>query len=314
MKKTILSLFFLATLGITSCSSDSDGGAATDATNVNLPATYEPTSGNIATYARTGVNVPTTLLDLTGQNSSLKFELVNMESVVEVSTDGRKIQTKTNLPQSAVGEKIIQYRVVQTGTSFVSGNLNITFTVFLGDSENLVFDVKIDQVVYDYNDTHGPSGSGNPDGSFFTPTDNMTYDYNSNNPQNSNVIKDVPWQYLVNAGNVHFKLWIVDVNGNVTQPFTNNSINDVPSWKVCTIDFLNDTDNIRFFIPNRTVQSKYVYGNILNKVILLKVYKTIEISSGNIIYTFMESVDTDCGTNTTSTSGPLLTFNCNDQL
>ena len=81
MKKTILSLFFLATLGITSCSSDSDG-TATDATNVNLPISYEPTIGNITTYARTGVNENTTLLDLTGQNSSLKFELLTTENVV----------------------------------------------------------------------------------------------------------------------------------------------------------------------------------------------------------------------------------------
>ena len=199
MKKTILSLFILATLGITSCSSDSDG-TTTDATNLNLPTTYEPTSGNINTYARTGVNENTTLLDLTGQNSNLKFELLTTENVVELSTDGRKIQTKTNLPQSAVGEKNIEYRVVQTGTSFSSDNLNITFTVFLGDSENLVFDVKIDQVVYDYND-------GNNDNSFFTPFTGMQFDYDINT---SNVIKNVPWQYLVNPGNVHFKLWIID--------------------------------------------------------------------------------------------------------
>ena len=304
MKKTILSLFILATLGITSCSSDSDG-TATDATNVNLPTTYEPTSGNINTYARTGVNENTTLLDLTGQNSNLKFELLTTENVVELSTDGRKIQTKTNLPQSAVGEKNIEYRVVQTGTSFSSDNLNITFTVFLGDSENLVFDVKIDQVVYDYND-------GNNDGSFFTPFTGMQFDYDSNT---SNVIKNVPWQYLVNPGNVHFKLWIIDEYGNVTQPFTNNVINDVPSWKVCTIDFLNDTDTIGFVIPrNIPVKSKYVNSTTNNSVILLKVFKTIDISTGIPVYTFMESDDTDCGTNSIGTSGPLVTFNCNDQL
>ena len=304
MKKTILSLFILATLGITSCSSDSDG-TTTDATNVNLPTTYEPTSGNINTYARTGVNENTTLLDLTGQNSSLKFELLTTENVVELSADGRKIQTKTNLPQSAVGEKNIEYRVVQTGTSFSSDNLNITFTVFLGDSENLVFDVKIDQVVYDYND-------GNNDNSFFTPFTGMQFDYDINT---SNVIKNVPWQYLVNPGNVHFKLWIIDEYGNVTQPFTNNVINDVPSWKVCTIDFLNDTDTIGFVIPrNIPVKSKYVNSTTNNSVILLKVFKTIDISTGIPVYTFMESVDTDCGTNTTFNGQNLITFNCNDQL
>ena len=303
MKKTILSLFILTTLGITSCSSDSDG-TATDATNVNLPTSYEPTSGNINTYARTGVNENTTLLDLTGQNSSLKFELLTTENVVELSADGRKIQTKTNLPQSAVGEKNIQYRVVQTGTSFSTAN-NLSFTIFLGNSDNLVFDVKIDQVVYDYND-------GNNDGSFFTPFNGMQFDYDSNT---SNVIKNVPWQYLVNPGNVHFKLWIVDVDGNVTQPFTNNVINDVPSWKVCTIDFLNDTDNIGFFIPrNIPVKSKYVNSTTNNSVILLKVFKTIDIDTGIPVYTFMESIDTDCGTNTTFNGQNLITFNCNDQL
>ena len=303
MKKTILSLFILTTLGITSCSSDSDG-TATDATNVNLPTSYEPTSGNINTYARTGVNENTTLLDLTGQNSSLKFELLTTENVVELSADGRKIQTKTNLPQSAVGEKNIQYRVVQTGTSFSTAN-NLSFTIFLGNSDNLVFDVKIDQVVYDYND-------GNNDGSFFTPFNGMQFDYDSNT---SNVIKNVPWQYLVNPGNVHFKLWIIDENGNVTQPFTNNVINDVPSWKVCTIDFLNDTDNIGFFIPrNIPVKSKYVNSTTNNSVILLKVFKTIDIDTGIPVYTFMESIDTDCGTNTTFNGQNLITFNCNDQL
>ncbi len=303
MKKTILSLFILATLGITSCSSDSDG-TATDATNVNLPTSYEPTSGNINTYARTGVNENTTLLDLTGQNSSLKFELLTTENVVELSADGRKIQTKTNLPQSAVGEKNIQYRVVQTGTSFSTAN-NLSFTIFLGNSDNLVFDVKIDQVVYDYND-------GNNDGSFFTPFNGMQFDYDSNT---SNVIKNVPWQYLVNPGNVHFKLWIVDVDGNVTQPFTNNVINDVPSWKVCTISFLNSTDTIGFVIPrNIPVKSKYVNSTTNNSVILLKVFKTIDIDTGIPVYTFMESIDTDCGTNTTFNGQNLITFNCNDQL
>jgi hypothetical protein len=303
MKKTILSLFILATLGITSCSSDSDG-TATDATNVNLPTSYEPTSGNINTYARTGVNENTTLLDLTGQNSSLKFELLTTENVVELSADGRKIQTKTNLPQSAVGEKNIQYRVVQTGTSFSTAN-NLSFTIFLGNSDNLVFDVKIDQVVYDYND-------GNNDGSFFTPFNGMQFDYDSNT---SNVIKNVPWQYLVNPGNVHFKLWIIDENGNVTTPFTNNVINDVPGWKVCTISFLNSTDTIGFVIPrNIPVKSKYVNSTTNNSVILLKVFKTIDIDTGIPVYTFMESIDTDCGTNTTFNGQNLITFNCNDQL
>lgn len=303
MKETILSLFILATLGITSCSSDSDG-TATDATNVNLPTSYEPTSGNINTYARTGVNENTTLLDLTGQNSSLKFELLTTENVVELSADGRKIQTKTNLPQSAVGEKNIQYRVVQTGTSFSTAN-NLSFTIFLGNSDNLVFDVKIDQVVYDYND-------GNNDGSFFTPFNGMQFDYDSNT---SNVIKNVPWQYLVNPGNVHFKLWIIDENGNVTTPFTNNVINDVPGWKVCTISFLNSTDTIGFVIPrNIPVKSKYVNSTTNNSVILLKVFKTIDIDTGIPVYTFMESIDTDCGTNTTFNGQNLITFNCNDQL
>lgn len=301
MKKTILSLFILATLVITSCSSDSDG-TTTDATNLNLPTTYEPTSGNINTYARTGVNENTTLLDLTGQNSSLKFELLNTGDVVELSADGRKIQTITNLSQSAVGEKNIQYRVVQTGTNFVRDNLNLTFTIFLGNSDNLVFDVKIDQVVYDYND-------GNNDGSFFTPFNGMEFDYDSNT---SNVIKNVPWQYLVNPGNVHFKLWIIDENGNVTRPFTNNVINDVPGWKVCTISFLNNTDTIGFVIPrNIPVKSKYVNSTTNNRVILLKVFKTIDINTGIPVYTFMESIDTDCGTNS---SDSLVTFNCNDQL
>ena len=298
--------FLTLSVVLTSCSpSDDSEVTQTDlTTNVNLPTSYEPTSGNINTYARTGVNENTTLLDLTGQNSSLKFELLTTENVVELSADGRKIQTKTNLPQSAVGEKNIQYRVVQTGTSFSTAN-NLSFTIFLGNSDNLVFDVKIDQVVYDYND-------GNNDGSFFTPFNGMQFDYDSNT---SNVIKNVPWQYLVNPGNVHFKLWIIDENGNVTQPFTNNVINDVPSWKVCTIDFLNDTDNIGFFIPrNIPVKSKYVNSTTNNSVILLKVFKTIDIDTGIPVYTFMESIDTDCGTNTTFNGQNLITFNCNDQL
>lgn len=99
--------FLTLSVVLTSCSSDDSEVTQTDlTTSVSLPTTYLPTSGDITTYARTGVNENTTLLDLSGQNSNLKFELLTTENVVELSADGRKIQTKTNLPQSTVGEKI----------------------------------------------------------------------------------------------------------------------------------------------------------------------------------------------------------------
>ena len=200
MKKTILSLFILATLGITSCSSDSDG-TTTDATNVNLPTTYEPTSGNINTYARTGVNENTTLLDLTGQNSSLKFELLTTENVVELSADGRKIQTKTNLPQNTVGNKTIQYRVVQTGTSFSTAN-TLSFVIHYGQNEKV--SVNIDQLNY------SDGGILELNGIY----DNM-------------VIQDVPWQYvtLMSSNTNLFQLEIyLESTGNVdTDSFTQYS-------------------------------------------------------------------------------------------
>ena len=223
MQKTILSLFFLATLGITSCSSDSDGGAATDATNVNLPVTYEPTSGNIATYARTGVNVPTTLLDLTGQNSSLKFELVNMESVVEVSTDGRKIQTKTNLPQNAVGEKTIQYKVVQTGTSF-SRISELSFVVYYGENA-IISTVTARKLIFN--------------GVEFVEDDDSPVEY---------ILKNIPYQYVVNE-NYMFQLCLGSNEGSF------NSTDYGTAWVVVKLSQVEFT--LPQLITNRNVRYKY---------------------------------------------------------
>ena len=219
MKKTILSLFILATLGITSCSSDSDG-TTTDATNLNLPTTYEPTSGNINTYARTGVNENTTLLDLTGQNSNLKFELLTTENVVELSADGRKIQTKTNLPQSAVGEKNIQYRIVQNGTSF-STTYNFSFTTYYG--ENTTFDGVIATRYQFYtpflNGINDIDELENWDGFYHLIINTVT-------------INDVPWQYLVGASARWYHL---SMDNPTTTPYAFWSTSSPGEWGVCQL-------------------------------------------------------------------------------
>lgn len=221
MKKTILSLFALATLGITSCSSDSDG-TTTDATNVNLPTTYEPTSGNINTYARTGVNENTTLLDLTGQNSNLKFELLTTENVVELSTDGRKIQTKTNLPQNTVGNKTIQYRVVQTGTSFSTAN-TLSFVVHYGESQQIF--PTVTATIMEFNGT-----------SYVNGTQQIT-------------LTNIPYQYLVDNTDL-FQLYFKDSSEH--QNF--NETSGYSAWTIVKLS-TSETFSQNFVVP-REVRHK----------------------------------------------------------
>ena len=281
MKKTILSLFILATLGITSCSSDSDG-TTTDATNLNLPTTYEPTSGNINTYARTGVNENTTLLDLTGQNSNLKFELLTTENVVELSTDGRKIQTKTNLPQSAVGEKNIEYRVVQTGTSFSTTN-TLSFVVHYGENE------KVDVVV-----------------NFLQNNPNTVIPYEDVTSSNDGwIIKNVPWQYVVNETNYKFQLVIVDGdNGDSleTSPFSIGTIGT--GLRVCEL-----SDNVTNALPNPKNISYKDYNNEPSKRLYkLKVRRTVVGTEYQ--YEFVDGIDNDCDTSLDGTTNGSFTFGC----
>ena len=281
MKKTILSLFILATLGITSCSSDSDG-TTTDATNVNLPTTYEPTSGNINTYARTGVNENTTLLDLTGQNSSLKFELLTTENVVELSADGRKIQTKTNLPQSAVGNKTIQYRVVQTGTSFSTTN-TLSFVVHYGENE------KVDVVV-----------------NFLQNNPNTVIPYEDVTSFDDGwIIKNVPWQYVVNETNYKFQLVIVDGdNGDSleTSPFSIGTIGT--GLKVCEL-----SDNITNALPNPKNISYKDYNNEPSKRLYkLKVRRTVVGTEYQ--YEFIDGIDNDCDEVLNGTTEGFFKFGC----
>ncbi len=281
MKKTILSLFILATLGITSCSSDSDG-TATDATNVNLPTTYEPTIGNINTYARTGVNENTTLLDLTGQNSNLKFELLTTENVVELSTDGRKIQTKTNLPQNTVGNKTIQYRVVQTGTSFSTAN-TLSFVVHYGENE------KIDVVV-----------------NFLQNNPNTTIPYEDVASSDDGwIIKNVPWQYGVNETNYKFQLVIVDGdNGDSlqTSPFSIGTIGT--GLRVCEL-----SDNITNALPNPKNISYKDYNNEPSKRLYkLKVRRTVVGTEYQ--YEFIDGIDNDCDEDLNGTTEDFFKFGC----
>lgn len=282
MKKTILSLFILATLGITSCSSDSDG-TTTDATNLNLPTTYEPTSGNINTYARTGVNENTTLLDLTGQNSSLKFELLTTENVVELSADGRKIQTKTNLPQSAVGEKNIEYRVVQTGTSFSTAN-TLSFVVNYGENS------KIDVIV-----------------NFLSNDPNTQIPYSDVASNDDGwVIKNVPWQYVVSDTNYKFQLVIVDGdNGDSlqTSPFSIGTIGGT-GLRVCEL-----SDNITNVLPNPKNISYKDYNNEPSKRLYkLKVRRTVVGTEYQ--YEFVDGIDNDCDASLDGTTNGTFTFGC----
>ena len=247
MKKTILSLFILATLGITSCSSDSDS-TVTDATNVNLPTSYEPTNGNINTYARTGVNENTTLLDLTGQNSNLKFELLTTENVVELSADGRKIQTKTNLPQSTVGNKTIQYRVVQTGTSFSTAN-TLSFVVHYGESQQIF--PTVTATIMEFNGT-----------SYINGTQTVT-------------LTNIPYQYLV-SNDYMFHLYF---STNDNELFNDDS-GFGTDWRIVKLS-TSETFNQNFVVP-REVRHKI---KTINNQTSLKFLELRTTNMGNFIET-----------------------------
>ena len=281
MKKTIPSLFILATWGITRCSSDSDG-TATDATNVNLPTTYEPTIGNINTYARTGVNENTTLLDLTGQNSNLKFELLTTENVVELSTDGRKIQTKTNLPQNTVGNKTIQYRVVQTVLFFFFFS-TLSFVVNYG--ENSKVDVIINFLSNDPNTTTPYSDVSSVDDGW--------------------LIINVPWQYVDNDTNYKFQLVIVNGENSDSLLTSDFSIGDIGTGlRVCEL-----SDNITNTLPNPKNISYKDYNNEPSKRLYkLKVRRTVVGTEYQ--YEFVDGIDNDCDASLDGTTNGSFTFGC----
>ena len=129
MKKTILSLFILATLGITSCSSDSNSDSSTnpnDLVVVAFKATGEGT--NIENFARDKEG--TKVLSLDGQSNNASFTEVTItkngiNSNSSFTISGRNVTTKSD---TSVGEYSISYRITNGTTT--SNLTTQSFTVY----------------------------------------------------------------------------------------------------------------------------------------------------------------------------------------
>ena len=157
MKKTILSLFILATLGITSCSSDSDSDSSTspnDLLVVALKATGEGT--NIENFARDKEG--TKVLSLDGQSNSVSLTEVTItkngtNSNSSFTINGRNVTTKNNTP---VGEYTISYKITNGSTTTELSTQ--TFTVYY--AEDKTFD-GVQATVYQFR-SDGLDGTVNP--------------------------------------------------------------------------------------------------------------------------------------------------------
>ena len=139
MKKTILSLFILATSGITSCSSDSNSEASTNPNDLVVVAFKATGDGtNIENFARDKEG--TKVLSLDGQSNSVSFTEVTItkdgiNSNPSFTINGRNVTTKNNTP---VGEYSISYRITNGTTT--SDLTTQDFTVYYSENRTFVVD------------------------------------------------------------------------------------------------------------------------------------------------------------------------------
>ena len=184
MKKTILSLFILSTLGITSCSSDSDGETTDLTINIPTQIDYIPTENN-DNYVKVGNGNDIVIGTLFDSSLSNEFSVTlsgENNNLVEVVNG--QIKTKVNLNYT-VGSKSVNYTVTQNGTSHTrTGTIN--FFVYIGTYDDLKVDVTF--MLIDFN--------GDNSWTFAS--------YNNN----TRTLNNVPYQYIKDSSMLF--QWVTD--------------------------------------------------------------------------------------------------------
>ena len=239
MKKTILSLFILATLGITSCSSDSNSEASTNPNDllvVAFKATGEGT--NIENFARDKEG--TKVLSLDGQSNSVSFTEVTItkngtNSNSSFTINGRNVTTKNNTP---VGEYSISYRITNGSTTTELATQE--FTVYY--SENRTFEAVVTMYQFNTSSLDGVLESG--------PTEQEFDGLLSTNLTQQN-LTNVPYQFLVGS-----RLYQLSKNSATTNGYLFDDKTSKNVWRVCKLTPVNTLSD--YLLPSETIENIWV--------------------------------------------------------
>ena len=291
MKKTILSLFILATLGITSCSSDSNSEASTNPNDllvVAFKATGEGT--NIESFARDKEG--TKVLSLDGQSNSVSLTEVtitkngtNLNSSFTIN--GRNVTTKNNTP---VGEYTISYKI--TNGSTTTELTTQTFTVYY--AEDKTFD-GVQATVYQFR-SDGLDGTVNPSNH---PLPELV-DGVSSVINFTLTLNDIPYQFLI--GSRLYQLSLENPMDEAGYAFWETM--NPGAWYICKLSLSTNISD--FLLPSE----------IINKSVRTKTYN--KFSSNTVIersITFYElRINNDADYQDVPENTPLPNNGTNDQV
>ena len=256
MKKTILSLFILATLGITSCSSDSDSEASTNPNDLLVVAFKATGDGtNIENFARDKEG--TKVLSLDGQSNSVSLTEVtitkngtNLNSSFTIN--GRNVTTKNNTP---VGEYTISYKI--TNGSTTTELTTQTFTVYY--AEDKTFD-GVQATVYQFR-SDGLDGTVNPSNH---PLPELV-DGVSSVINFTLTLNDIPYQFLI--GSRLYQLSLENPMDEAGYAFWETM--NPGAWYICKLSLSTNISD--FLLPSE----------IINKSVRTKTYN--KFSSNTVI-------------------------------
>ena len=239
MKKTILSLFILATLGITSCSSDSNSEASTNPNDLVVVAFKATGDGtNIENFARDKEG--TKVLSLDGQSNSVSFTEVTItkngtNSNSSFTISGRNVTTKDNTP---VGEYSVSYRITNGTTT--SNLTTQEFTVYY--SENRTFEAVVTMYQFNTSSLDGVLESG--------PTEQEFDGLLSTNLTQQN-LTNVPYQFLVGS-----RLYQLSKNSATTNGYLFDDKTSKNVWRVCKLTPTNALSD--YLLPSETIENIWV--------------------------------------------------------
>ena len=244
MKKTILSLFILATLGITSCSSDSNSEASTNPNDLVVVAFKATGDGtNIENFARDKEG--TKVLSLDGQSNNASFTEVTItkngtNSNSSFTISGRNVTTKDNTP---VGEYSVSYRITN-GTS-TSNTTTQLFTVYY--NENKTVD-GVTATIYQFRNDY-LNGNNSDSG------EHETFDgIKRPSSPNTRPLNGVPYQFLVGS-----RLYQLSLESSSETQYDFSNTDNYGQWAICELSPPTDF-NSEYTLPteviNITVRTK----------------------------------------------------------
>ena len=239
MKKTILSLFILATLGITSCSSDSNSEASTnpnDLVVVAFKATGEGT--NIENFARDKEG--TKVLSLDGQSNNASFTEVTItkngtNSNSSFTISGRNVTTKDNTP---VGDYTVSYRITNGSTTTELATQE--FTVYY--RENRTFEAVV--TMYQFN-------TSSLDGVLESISTEQEFDGLLSTNLTQQNLTNVPYQFLVGS-----RLYQLSKNSATTNGYLFDDKTSKNVWRVCKLTPINALSD--YLLPSETIENIWV--------------------------------------------------------